>query len=75
MCVCECVCVCVCVCVCGGREEPCARRLIRTHLLPDVYSCCVFRNALVSVARIRLIVACRDLPNAFLFQTFGVQRY
>ena len=51
----------------------CARGLIRRRLLPDICSCCVSRNAPVSVLRKRLIVACRDLPiTCFLSNFWGL---
>ena len=49
----------------------CALGLIRKRLfLPDVCSCCVSRNASVSVARRELIVACRNLPITFCVSNF-----
>ena len=51
----------------GGGGAACALELIRRRLLLDVCSCCVSRNASVSVARRRLVVAC---PSP-VFKLFG----
>ena len=54
----------------GGCACARARGLIRRRLLPDVCSCCVSRNASVSVAWRGLIVACRDLHINCFFSIF-----
>ena len=65
------------MCVCGGGrgDGACPRELIHRHLLPEVVcSCCVSRNVSKSVARRRLIVACRDLPiTCFLSNFWGLK--
>ena len=64
----------MCVCVWRG-DGACPRELIHRHLLPEVVcSCCVSRNVSKSVARRRLIVACRDLPiTCFLSNFWGLK--
>ena len=57
----------------GGGVGVCAHGLTRRRLLPDVCSCCVSRNASVSVDRRGLIVVCRDLPiTCFLSKFWGL---
>ena len=53
----------------GGRGA-CARGLRRRRLLPDVCSCCVSRNASVSMAYRGLIVASRELPITCFLSNF-----
>ena len=50
----------------------CARKLIVRRHLSDVFSYCVSRNALVSMARRVQFIAFRDLPCFSFFITSGI---
>ena len=56
---------------CCSVDEACACLLIQWRLLPNVCSVCISRNALESVARRGLLIACRNCPSPFSFKFLG----